>query len=469
MATYYVNIVPNSTRGMEVPYAVWYREQPPYSRLRTFGCAVLAYIDKVERRKMDSKARETIFVGYSRERRGYRLLDSNTRKAYCSHTVVFHEKKAGRIAKGATPELVSNVSTQQYLGIDSATMETIPSMLDEAHPNERCDSESSAVGSEHQNLPGGADGARSARSGGAAEEARSGGAVATEVAVENTRSGGTVVTVSGGAVVTQKRKRSEGAGSVEVRGTESQEENRSQADHLRGEDVPSPVVRLESLRVLLTLAAVWDYEVHQMDVTTAFLNDKIDVEVYMGQPEGFKVPGKENWVCRLLKSLYGLKQAPRVWFQLLKAFLEEQGFALLKSEACVAVKVIDGQLVFIPSYMDDLILFAPNIKLINEMKRIFIERFEMKDLGELHYILGWEVTRNRQERTIFISQSKYTKTVLERFNMEKCNGCKAPSTADLKLTKGMCAADEYQAIQICRRKYDVFNAGLASRSSLFGS
>ncbi|KAE8905453.1 hypothetical protein PF007_g29092 [Phytophthora fragariae] len=238
-ATYYVNIVPNSTRDMEVPYAVWYREQPPYSRLRTFGCAVLAYIDKVERRKMDSKAREAIFVGYSRERRGYRLLDSNTREAYYSHTVVFHEKKAGRIAKGATPELVSDVSTQQYLGIDSATMETIPSMLDEAHPNERCDSESSAVGSEHQNLPGGADGARSASSGGAAEEARSGGAVATEVAVENTRSGGTVVTRSGGAVATQKRKRSaEGAGSVEVRGTESQEENRSQADHLRGEDVP---------------------------------------------------------------------------------------------------------------------------------------------------------------------------------------------------------------------------------------
>uniref|UniRef100_H3G7U2 Reverse transcriptase Ty1/copia-type domain-containing protein n=1 Tax=Phytophthora ramorum TaxID=164328 RepID=H3G7U2_PHYRM len=91
-------------------------------------------------------------------------------------------------------------------------------------------------------------------------------------------------------------------------------------------EVYSPVVRLESLRVLLTLAAVWDYEVHQMDVTTAFLNGKIDVEVFMEQPEGFEVPGKENWVCRLLKSLYGLKQAPRVWFQLLKSFLEEQGF-----------------------------------------------------------------------------------------------------------------------------------------------
>uniref|UniRef100_H3G6W8 Reverse transcriptase Ty1/copia-type domain-containing protein n=1 Tax=Phytophthora ramorum TaxID=164328 RepID=H3G6W8_PHYRM len=92
----------------------------------------------------------------------------------------------------------------------------------------------------------------------------------------------------------------------------------------------------------------------QMDVTTAFLNGKIDVEVYMNQPEGYIVKGKEEWICHLLKSLYGLKQAPRVWFQLLKTFLEEQNFTMLQSEACVAVQVIDGQLVFIPRYVDDL-------------------------------------------------------------------------------------------------------------------
>ncbi|KAE9282703.1 hypothetical protein PF008_g27586 [Phytophthora fragariae] len=165
-------------------------------------------------------------------------------------------------------------------------------------------------------------------------------------------------------------------------------------------EVYSPVVRLEALRVLLTLAAVWDYEVHQMDVTTAFLNGKIDVEAYIEQPEGFKVPGKEDWVCHVQKSLYDLKQAPRVWFQLLKSFLDEQGFKLLQSEACVAVKVINGQLVFIPLYVDDLIMFAPNMELINLMKQMFCERFEMKDLGELYYILGWEVAVNGPSSSI---------------------------------------------------------------------
>ncbi|POM61391.1 hypothetical protein PHPALM_29598, partial [Phytophthora palmivora] len=100
-AAYCVNIVPNTTRSMEVPYAVWFRETPAYTRLRTFGCAVLAYIDKVERKKLNARAREAIFVGYSRERRGYRLLDCKTNKAFYSHTLVFDEDRPGRILLGS--------------------------------------------------------------------------------------------------------------------------------------------------------------------------------------------------------------------------------------------------------------------------------------------------------------------------------------------------------------------------------
>ncbi|OWZ19344.1 Integrase, catalytic core protein [Phytophthora megakarya] len=161
-------------------------------------------------------------------------------------------------------------------------------------------------------------------------------------------------------------------------------------------EVHSPVVRLETLRVLSTLAAVWNYETHQMDVTIAFLNGKIDVEVFMKQAEGFEVQGKEDWVCHLLKSLYGLKQAHRIWFQLLKSFLLELGFTMLKSEGCVAVKVIDNQLVFIPLYVDDMILFAPTMQLIKDMK-----------------------------------------------------SCKTPGTPDLKLTKAMCAMDADESVVKC--------------------
>ncbi|OWZ10531.1 polyprotein [Phytophthora megakarya] len=206
-------------------------------------------------------------------------------------------------------------------------------------------------------------------------------------------------------------------------------------------EVYSPVVRLDTLRVLLTLAGTWDYEAHQMDVTTAFLNGEIDAEVYMEQPEEYVQEGKEDWVCLLLKSLYGLKQAPRVWFRLLKTFLEKQAFGVLSSEPCVAVKVIDDWLVFISIYVDDLILFAPNLDMIQMLKDMLSSRFKMKDLGELHYILGWEISRNRRERTVFVSQRKYAMTVLERFQMSNCNGCKTPGTMNLKLSKVMCPTD----------------------------
>ena len=76
-------------------------------------------------------------------------------------------------------------------------------------------------------------------------------------------------------------------------------------------DAYSPVTRITSIRMLIALAAVHDLKIHQMDVKTTFLNGELEEEIYMEQPEGFIVPGKEKKVCRLVKSLYGLKQAPK--------------------------------------------------------------------------------------------------------------------------------------------------------------
>jgi hypothetical protein len=522
IATYCVNIVPNSTRDMEIPFAVWHRELPQYSRLRIFGCAVLAYVDKEARRKIDAKAREAIFVGYSREKRGYRLLDSRTLKAFYSHTAVFYEDKPGRIAQGTTPVLRTDVSTQRYLNLDNATIENIPAKLNEIHDDDSqpVDSETVNASDNPQNLPGGADSdgnitMREARAGGAGGEAsrdvRSGGAgeatsptdqsgqkekrsreaseslagrlrgghesesdcesrratkkrrrgrrrrkaptataelregvscgdsptveqpsssehraIATAslktpllsddssmecvqtsscrslreyVAPEGARTKGCPVTRSGRVskppswfgdylyvsyTSTTPNDSPSSSPSWEKAREEmlramakeqalawwqdycclamsaiNEPENYGQAmeseasvpwreaaqkeydaliknstwelvpgqKHMKvlrnrwvfrvkylangevdrfkarlvikgfmqvyGVDYPeaySSVVRLETLRVLLTLAAVWDYEIHQMDVTTAFLNGKIDVEVYMEQPEGFEVP-----------------------------------------------------------------------------------------------------------------------------------------------------------------------------------
>ncbi|GMF27838.1 unnamed protein product [Phytophthora fragariaefolia] len=153
-ATYCVNILPSSARGLEVPYAVWYRKVLAYEKLRTFGCAALAYVDKVERHKMETKAKEDVFVGYSREKRGYRLLDSKTNKF--RHTVVFYETKAGRVLNGSNSTHEESVS--DYLG-GVVEQDDIQPILDEMRVGNNC-------GDESRDRTGGAD-VRIVRSGGA--------------------------------------------------------------------------------------------------------------------------------------------------------------------------------------------------------------------------------------------------------------------------------------------------------------
>ncbi|GMF17993.1 unnamed protein product [Phytophthora lilii] len=104
-AAFCVNIVPNSTRNMEIPYAIWYCELPSYLRLHKFGCAVLAYVDKVERQKMYPKAREAIFVGYNREKPG-----STT----CGN-------------------VNTSMPIAQYLGIDQTEVDDVAAMIEAIH------------------------------------------------------------------------------------------------------------------------------------------------------------------------------------------------------------------------------------------------------------------------------------------------------------------------------------------------
>jgi len=74
----------------------------------------------------------------------------------------------------------------------------------------------------------------------------------------------------------------------------------------------APVAKLSSLRMLLALAAIHDWEIDQMDIVTAFLNPEVDGDVYMAMPDGVEAPAGGPWVCKLRKSLYRLKQVPRL-------------------------------------------------------------------------------------------------------------------------------------------------------------
>ena len=97
----------------------------------------------------------------------------------------------------------------------------------------------------------------------------------------------------------------------------------------------SPVACLTTIRVLLALTASYGLLVHQMDVKTVFLNEKLKEEIYMDQPDRYVVKGQEGMVCRLLKSLYGLKQAPKQWHKKFDKTLTSVGFVVNDADKCV--------------------------------------------------------------------------------------------------------------------------------------
>jgi hypothetical protein len=207
----------------------------------------------------------------------------------------------------------------------------------------------------------------------------------------------------------------------------------------------APVAKFNSIRILLALAAKNDWEVHQLDVKSAYLNGDLKEEIYMDQPEGFVKNGDEEKVCRLHRSLYGLKQAGRSWYEKIDTFFEELGLERTHADNCVYQRRQNNKTLIITIYVDDLLIFASDIEEIDDLKKKLGERFKMSDLGEAHYCLGIQITRNRQQGTIQINQTKYVDDIIERFNMTDCKPIATPMDPNVKLSKEMSPKNENDA------------------------
>ena len=135
------------------------------------------------------------------------------------------------------------------------------------------------------------------------------------------------------------------------------------------EETFSPVVRFESIRSIVALGAQHKLQLHQMDVSTAFLHGELTEEVYMKQPEGYVEPGKEHLVCRLKRSIYGLKQSPRCWNHALDSQLKEMGFKQTSSDPCLYVYVnSEGVMFLVAVYVDDIVLGGRSEAEMNAVK-----------------------------------------------------------------------------------------------------
>jgi hypothetical protein len=199
------------------------------------------------------------------------------------------------------------------------------------------------------------------------------------------------------------------------------------------DEVFAPVTRMESVRVMIILAAHLNWSVHHMDVKSAFLNGDLEEEVYVSQPPGFIVKGQEQKVYKLHKALYGLRQAPRAWNSKLDIVLHELGFSKCKTEYELYIRVKNKMRLIVGVYVKDLIIMGESDQELNLFKNEMKKVFQMCDLGALSYYLGIKVKQGDQG--IGLSQCAYATKLLEKEGMGSCNSCATPMEAKLKLSK----------------------------------
>src|SRR5258707_9122911 len=181
----------------------------------------------------------------------------------------------------------------------------------------------------------------------------------------------------------------------------------------------SPVACFESLRLLLALAALENWEIHQMDVKSAFLNGILNKEIYMEEPQGFIAAKQENKGCRLKRSVYGLKQASHTWNQQFHGVLTTLGFERTYSDAGIYVHHQHGRnsLLIVVLYVDDITIMGSALEDVKQLKEKLSLHYEMSDLGEIQSYLGMRICRDRSKKRIEVDQSGYIRSILDRFGM----------------------------------------------------
>ena len=519
-AAHIINRMPSRVHAGQSPFEIWTGNKPGIGHLRVFGCPTHVLIPAENRRKLDSKSAQCIFIGYAENQgtRVYKLYQPNTGKTITSRDVVFDEADN---QKHHIPEPVMNpdvdtvmtsVNEESNNGQQSISNHNLIRRR-ESHPperigvretyqvpsqppNESIDSDTEmedtivlhAPVSTRQNTTHNTAGGESlSHPADPSEDVASRRPQRIRKPVDTFKPASwnvramlartneepkTLATALASIDAEQWRKAWDSeVKSLQDNGTwviESLPEGRTaigcrwlfkikedgrykarlvakgyaQEAGVDYQETFAPVAKFTTLRMLLALSAENDWEIEGMDVKTAFLHSELAESIYMDIPEGLK-PERENLpgqVCRLIKTIYGLKQAPRAWYGKINEFFSEHGF--YRSEEDHSLFVHENRRLIILLYVDDLILAASTQQAINWGKNELKKAFEMTELGELKTFIGLEVQRNRNLRTLKISQKSYIDRILTDHGMENCATVATPIEPGTRLEK---STEEYTA------------------------
>ena len=188
----------------------------------------------------------------------------------------------------------------------------------------------------------------------------------------------------------------------------------------------TPVAKISTVRMFLALAVSRSFEVHHLDIGTAFLNGLLKEEVYIKQPPGFEVDDVR--ACRLHKALYGLRQASHAWNERLTAFMLEHGFKQSILDPCLFTLRHKSSLLIVIVFVDDILAISSDstlrIFLVDSLKKIF----DVHDLGHVRQYLGLSINYERKSKTLSINQEPMIQKLLAKYNMSNAAPNRIPLT-----------------------------------------
>ncbi|GAU42103.1 hypothetical protein TSUD_134870 [Trifolium subterraneum] len=467
-ACYIHNRVTLRTGTNTTLYELWKNKKPTVKYFHVFGSKCYILADRKQRRKLDPKSDEGIFLGYSTNSRAYRVFNSRTKVMMESRNVVIVDHVERGTQDAGEDAAASDSSTEVFENVkeDENNMEASKTESMSAPPKK---GPSIRIQKNHPSdlIIGNPDQGISTRR---MNDVISNACFVSKIEQKNVKEALTDdCWINAMQEELEQFKRNEvwelvpRPKNVNMIGTKWVFMNKSdengvvtrnkarlvaqgyaQIEGIDFDETFAHVARLESIRLLLGVACILKFKLFQMDVKSAFLNGYLNEEVFVEQPKGFIEPTLPNHVYKLKKALYGLKQAPRAWYERLTEFLLSQGYRKRGNDKTLFVKKEKGDFIIAQIYVDDIVFGGMSSKMVQHFVQQMQSEFEMSLVGELTYFLGLQV--KQMENTIFVSQSKYAKNIVKKFGMDGGNHKRTPAATHLKLTKDETGIDVDQSL-----------------------
>lgn len=435
-ATYIQNRLPTKATD-KTPYELWNNRKPNLKHLRVFGCKVFYYINKQKRKKLDSKAKEGVFLGYDLQRKGYRIY-TGVKRITISRTVKFledvieepetecrgmpyfsQEKEENDDFEETKDENEEEISEETSESSDegkpfeprrsSRSNKGVPpdrlGYKVKETPDEKLDyvAQDPKTVKEIKDLP---------------LEERKNWYKAMHEEIEALKENETWKLVDlppGRKAIGSKwifRTKTNEKGEITKFKARLVAKGYNQ-HNLEDIETFSPVVKKETLRAFISAAAYDNMIINHLDIKTAFLYGKLNEEVYMVQPEEFE---EGNKVCKLEKCIYGLKQSSRIFNQDLENKLIKMGFQASKADSCLFTKFKNGKRINCIIYVDDILVSSKSNQEIQNFITDLKKSYSITDLGEVKYYLGIEIRKN--EGNFYLCQKKQIDELVKDFNLE---------------------------------------------------